>query len=458
MPNDKITTETGLSWQPTMRQGWELKPIKAMLTRQSSRVGESSATLTLLSLTKKGVVVRDLSQMKGKFASSMDSYQHVSEGDFVFCLFDVKETPRTVGQSRYAGMITGAYKVLRPIDFSSARFLEYLFISIDDSKGFEPLYRGLRKTLPFEIFRGIKLAIPPPAEKNLIVRYLDHAEIRIANALQAKQRMIALLVEQKQVIINDLVIRGLEHGSPMKKSDIPFLPQIPIGWDVRPTGRALELVTDKNKGDTELLSVYLNRGVIKYTDSAGQVHKPSSNLSSYQIVEVGDFVMNNQQAWRGSVGVSKHRGMVSPAYVVARFRETVDSDYMNFQLRSQIMVGQLEMASRGVGTIQRQLNIPFLKKTMILFPPLGEQREIASIISKRVTGIDSAITAIQGEIDLLKEYRKVLISHVVTGRKDVQEEAASLTKSDPVELALVLAGGALVDAEGDEQNGTSEIE
>ena len=65
-----------------------------------------------------------------------------------------------------------------------------------------------------------------------------------------------------------------------------------------------------------LLSVYLDRGVIPYSEGGGLVHKPAESLEKYQLVEAGDFVMNNQQAWRGSVGVSRHRGIVSPAYLV----------------------------------------------------------------------------------------------------------------------------------------------
>src|SRR4051812_43569623 len=85
-------------------------------------------------------------------------------------------------------------------------------------------------------------------------------------------------------------------------------------WQVVRLWEIAELRSEKNRPDLPLLSVFLNRGVIAYGDGGGQVHKPGMDLSIYQVVREGDLVLNNQQAWRGSVGVSKHEGIISPAY------------------------------------------------------------------------------------------------------------------------------------------------
>ena len=97
-------------------------------------------------------------------------------------------------------------------------------------------------------------------------------------------------------------------------SGIDSIGTIPAHWEATRIKNILTLRSEKNSGDRELLSVYLDKGVISYSDSSGmQVHKPSDDLSNYQNVHVGDFVLNNQQAWRGSVGVSKYDGIISPA-------------------------------------------------------------------------------------------------------------------------------------------------
>lgn len=141
-----------------------------------------------------------------------------------------------------------------------------------------------------------------------------------------------------------------------KYSGIASIGEIPAHWRTYRIKSLLSLRSEKNSGDHDLLSVYLDRGVISYNDSDGmQVHKPSADLSNYQNVHVGDFVLNNQQAWRGSVGVSKYDGIISPAYFVFSLSDKCDPGYMNFLLRDGSMVQQYETASRGVGTIQRNL-------------------------------------------------------------------------------------------------------
>src|SRR5208282_2583211 len=103
--------ESGLPWLGTVPEHWEMIPNRGLVRRRKVLVGNRHSDYQLLSLTKQGVIVRDISTGKGKFSSDMGTSQEVRDGDLVFCFFDVPETPRTVGLSRYDGMITGAYTV-----------------------------------------------------------------------------------------------------------------------------------------------------------------------------------------------------------------------------------------------------------------------------------------------------------------------------------------------------------
>lgn len=106
-------------------------------------------------------------------------------------------------------------------------------------------------------------------------------------------------------IIRELVPTGAAPNFTVKRE-----------WAVVRLWQIARIRSEKNYPELPLLSVFLNRGVIAYGEGGGQVHKPGLDLSVYQLVRRGDFVLNNQQAWRGSVGVSKHEGIISPAYVV----------------------------------------------------------------------------------------------------------------------------------------------
>lgn len=201
----------------------------------------------------------------------------------------------------------------------------------------------------------------------------------------------------------------------MKYSGIPSIGDVPSHWDISRIKTLLSLRSEKNSGDRELLSVYLDRGVISYNDSTGmQVHKPSADLSNYQNVHVGDFVLNNQQAWRGSVGVSKYDGIISPAYFVYDMCEQCYPPYMNFLLRDGSMVQQYETSSRGVGTIQRNLYATWFYDSLVVLPPMNEQIAIAAFLDAKCTEIDALIADVQAQIDVLEQYKRSVITETVT--------------------------------------------
>jgi len=224
--------ESGLPWIGEIPAHWDQIPNRGLLRRRKILVGRDHNSYHLLSLTKQGVIVRDISTGKGKFSSDMGTSQQVRCGDLVFCLFDVPETPRTVGLSRHAGMITGAYTVFECRDTLSARYIELLYCALDDRKLLSPLYSGLRNTIPCDRFLGAKSPLPPPSEQAAIVRFLDWANGRLERAIRAKRKVIALLHEQKQAIIHKAVTQGLDPNVPKRDSGIPWLGKIPSHWEV----------------------------------------------------------------------------------------------------------------------------------------------------------------------------------------------------------------------------------
>ena len=201
----------------------------------------------------------------------------------------------------------------------------------------------------------------------------------------------------------------------MKDCGASSFGDVPDNWKVSKLKAILTLRSEKNSGDRELLSVYLDRGVISYSESTGmQVHKPSKDLSGYQNVHVGDFVLNNQQAWRGSVGVSRYDGIISPAYFVYKISKQGYPAYMNYLLRDKSMYQQYETSSRGVGTIQRNIFAPWLLNCTVVIPPIDEQQRIADFLDAKCSEIDSLTVDIQSQIDTLEQYKRSVITEAVT--------------------------------------------
>ncbi|HUM51465.1 MAG TPA: restriction endonuclease subunit S [Chitinophagales bacterium] len=200
-----------------------------------------------------------------------------------------------------------------------------------------------------------------------------------------------------------------------KDSGVEWIGDIPEHWHSKPFFTIGKVVSENNNQNGELLSVYLEKGVIKFSDvSEKRTNVTSEDLSKYQTVELGYLVLNNQQAWRGSVGVSKYKGIVSPAYIVLKLSNKINSDFANYLFRDGAMVSNYLICSKGVGTIQRNLYWPQLKRANVCFPPLSEQTSIAAFLDRKTAKIEQAIHIKQKQIELLQERRQILIHKSVT--------------------------------------------
>lgn len=136
--------DSGVEWLGEVPEHWEIIRNKNIFKINKDLVGNKSHEFDLLSLTLRGIIKRDMDNPQGKFPAEFDTYQKVEKGDIVFCLFDIEETPRTVGLSDFEGMITGAYTILRFIKEVNDRFVYYYYLNLDNDKRLRPLYTGLR--------------------------------------------------------------------------------------------------------------------------------------------------------------------------------------------------------------------------------------------------------------------------------------------------------------------------
>lgn len=195
---------SGIPWLGEIPQHWERRRCKEILTESKTVVGNKSDDYTLLSLTTNGVIVRDLSESKGKFPKEFDTYKVVKPDDLVFCLFDVDETPRTVGHVKNHGMLTGAYNVFS-VTGVNIRYLYLYFIALDDRKALKPLYKGLRKVIPLPAFMSMPIYLPPQEEQESIVAYLDEKTTQIDRYTGQLEEMIRQMKDLRQTIISEAV-------------------------------------------------------------------------------------------------------------------------------------------------------------------------------------------------------------------------------------------------------------
>ena len=409
--------DSGMQWLGEIPGHWGCVSLRKFLRIFSEK---NCGDKQLLSVTREqGVVVRDISSKEDNhnfIPNDLSGYKHVQIGNFV--INKMKSWQGSYGVSNYEGIVSPAYYTCK-LEGINKTFFNLAIRSKIYVSFFGRYSKGIRVDqwdLSPVALKSIPFAVPPLSEQRSIVSFLDAKCGKIDEWVTKKQKEVEHLQELKQRVIADAVTRGLNPHAKMKSTNIPWLKEIPEHWEIYRYGTLFKLKPVKQHHGEELLSVFLHFGVIRAAESEKRTHAASEDLSKYQLVEETDFVMNNQQAWRGSVGVSKLVGIISPAYHIFKMPNCMFPDYANYLLRSKCMVSQFEMSSRGVGSIQRTLNFNWLNNKIVPVPPLSEQKQIVSYLDAKTSKIDKLIANITKEIDCIKEYKQRLISDVVTGQ------------------------------------------
>jgi len=247
--------------------------------------------------------------------------------------------------------------------------------------------------------------------------------------------------------------------STLKGSGFDWLGQVPTDWEGT-TIRALTILTNRrNHPDLPLLSVYRDYGVILKSSRDDNRNPAGKDLTAYKLVEPGDLVLNKMKTWQGSLGVSPHRGIVSPAYIICKLKRGLNPRYVHYLLRSNPYIFEYNRISYGVRLGQWDMRYEEFKKLPVYLPSFDEQTGIVRFLDHELGRLDqviasyrklvgSSISVSEKRTALLFQYRSSIISEVVTGRVDVRDIAAIL----PHNTAEEGTGGAVIlnAAEADE--------
>lgn len=423
--------DSGVKWLSDVPEHWDVRKNKHAFRVVSTLVGSKSKDFQLLSLTLRGVIPRDIESGKGKFPAEFDTYQTVEPDDIVFCLFDIDETPRTVGISSDFGMITGAYTVVRVFAGADPRFIYYYYFSVDLRKGLRPFYTGLRKVVRPETFMNIELPLPPLSEQANICDFLDHETARIDALIEEQQRLIELLKEKRQAVISHAVTKGLDPKVPMKYSGVEWLGEVPAHWDLKALRYLGECQNGINIGGEAFGSgsPFVSYGDVYKNDVlpaevTGLVQSSPEDRQRYSI-EYGDVLFTRTSETVDEIGFSatclqKLQDAVFAGFLI-RFRPTGNSitpDFSKYYFRNQML---RSFFNKEMNLVTRaSLSQDLLKQLPVTLPPITEQIKISDFLDKVTAEFASLLEQGRWSIDLLTERRSALISAAVTGKIDVR--------------------------------------
>ena len=278
-------------------------------------------------------------------------------------------------------------------------------------------------------YKGLSLALPPLPEQRVIVRYLNYVDRRVRRYVRAKEKLIGLLEEEKQAVINQAVTRGLDPNVRMKPSGVEWLGDVPEHWERRRLKTMLRPIDRRsNTGEETLLSLRRDHGVVVYAEHFKRPPQ-SRSMVGFKLVRVGQLVVNRMQANNGLVFSSKVAGLVSPDYSVFENKISLNMQLLSDLLRTSSYRAYFRRNATGLGTgtagFLRLYDDSFLD-TPVYLPPVIEQCSIIEYLAKVDVDRRAASARAHRQIQLLEEYRTRLIADVVTGKLDVREAAAGL--------------------------------
>ncbi len=445
--------DSGVEWLGEVPEHWDLVPNRALLKLKKQVVGDRADKYTLLSLTKRGIIVRDMVNPEGKFPTSFDTYQVVEPGDLIFCLFDIDETPRAVGLSSLSGMITGAYTRFVCADEQARQFIYLLYLYVDNGKLLKPLYSGLRKVVTKSTFLSAKLVLPPLREQAGIVRYLDYVDRRIRRYIRAKQKLIELLEEQKQAIIHRAITRGLEPDVPFKPSGVEWLGDVPEHWEVTRfkriagvAGRLVDPRSEEQRSKTLIAPNHIERDGTSRLLKRETADEQGADSGKYE-VRVGEIVYCKIRPYLRKAVIAPCNCLCSADMYPIALKENVSVTYEFLLLEMLSLPFTQYTVDCSLRAAMPKINREALAEAPVWLPPLSEQSAITSYLAEVTADIDTAIDRARREIELLGEYRTRLIADVVTGKLDVREAAARLPEeADAYEEPAGAETGCLGDA------------
>ena len=411
---------SGVPWLGTMPEHWEVKRGKWLFRKMERPVRDADEVVTCF---RDGTVTLRKNRRTEGFTESLQEigYQSIRKGDLVIHQMDA--FAGAVGVSDSDGKGTPVYSVCLPTQYVYSFYFAHIVREMARNQWILALAKGIRERstdFRYSEFARQLLPLPPLSEQRAIVRYLDYVDRRIRRYISAKQKLVDLLEEEKQAIINQAVTRGLDPNVRLKPSGVEWLGDVPVHWEVS----ILKWYSSCHSGDglssigispetlaSRCIPVIGGNGLMGFAET-GNCMGPVLAIGRVGAL-CGNVHLIDGPAW-----------ITDNALVLSTYSDSVSIEYLALVLKTRNLNETANKTAQplitGTGVLNERVPIP----------PRSEQDEITDYLGKATVNKESAIARARRQIELLQEYRTRLIADVVTGNLDVRELAARLPYED----------------------------
>lgn len=426
--------DSGVYYLPLLPSKWEIKKAK-FLFREEKRLPRINDEI--ITCFRDGQVTLRKNRRTEGFTNSLKEigYKGIRKGDLV--IHNMDAFAGAIGVSDSDGKGTPVYSICTTLsDNISPYYYCYFLRYLAKCDFIKSLSKGIRERstdFRFNDFKELILPVPSIYEQNKIVEYIDSVTSKIDEAISQQQKMIDLLNERKQIIIQNAVTKGLDPNAKMKDSGVEWIGEIPEDWTkitlkrVFNTRIAGSWGNDENQGYKNTICLRIadfDYSKLKFKDS-----------KSYTIRSYSEKEILNKSIKRGDLLIEKSGGgektpvgrmvvydldLNNPMY--ANFMEKLsvryfaNSYYINYIMSAFYHSRAIWPYVKATTGIQNLDITNLLANEIIFIPSLSEQLSIVNYICSKTSQIDNDIHQCNKMITLLQERKQIIINDVVTGK------------------------------------------
>jgi len=408
-PKYESYKDSGVDWLGNVPLDWDVIKLKHLVTIRKRIIGSEGESV--LSITQKGIKVKDITSGEGQLSMDYSKYQIVNQGDFAMNHMDL--LTGYVDISEFDGVVSPDYRVFtndsQNVDDS---YLLKIFQMGYAQKIFFKYGQGVsmlgRWRLPADNFNEFLVPLPSLEEQEKIISFLNNETAKIDQAINLKQQQIEKLNEYKQITIQNAVTKGLDANAKMKDSGIDWIGEIPEHWEVISLRYIFNFLNkdrvpisaDKRGGMQGVYPYYGASGIIDY------VNDYIFDEKLILIAEDGANLLSKSTPLafiaEGKYWVNNHAHILKPKY-----------EGFDFWAK---LLSLCDYTVYITGAAQPKLSRGNLGNILLPVPPAEEILTISKKLEKDLPRYFDATKKFEAQIERLKEYKTILINQAVSGK------------------------------------------
>ena len=423
--------ESGIEWVGLIPDDWKIAKNNRLFNISKQLVNGNWKNTQLLSLTKSGIIEKNINDGGGKQPESFGTYQYVEKDDIVLCLFDIDVSAVFSDRSKYDGMISPAYRVMKCTDAILPVYAKWWFDAVNIGRYYLIYTKSLRKTIDADGFGNILTVVPPLSEQQAIADYLDETCSQIDEIITEAKESIDEYKELKQSVIFEAVTKGLDKDIEMKNSEVEGMGFIPKKWSVvrfmkvnyvraRLGWKGLKAEEYVDVGYPFLAAYHIVNNHLCW-ESLNCITKERYDESPEIKLSIGDLVLVKDGAGIGKCArideMPLGEATVNSSLSVITPNKLLDYRYEYYYFMSPLFQNIIARLKNGMGV--PHLTQESMKDIYLPLPSKKEQQAIADYLDNKVVELDSLITEKESLINDLEAYKKSRIYEVLTGKRRV---------------------------------------